>query len=340
MLHGAFSLDCFHCVDVRTVNRTSELRTFLQGVPGSICPLCRTPCTTWLMVCDQQEFDDRMAEADGWIVDGDETGPTTPTGPPPGASPAAKALRAQVSAAAAERHRRLCRSATDVLQAGTTFDVGQQAWKEGRIDDARRALTVCAGTRSDEASRAALILGDMADKAKKPAEAARWFEKATAAADVEVRSAAHFLLAAMQERSGDRRAAERHYQQCLDAGRSQQSGKASRHLGDLRIERGDLAGAIDAYRPGLDAGDPETAARIAVNLAWVYEETGDWPAAVGLWELAYRRSAGEARLVAAFNLGRVWDRRHVRPRARHYYRIALAAKEPGVADRARAALGP
>jgi hypothetical protein len=228
---------------------------------------------------------------------------------------------------------------TDALQASTTLGVGVKAWQEGRLDDARRALTACAGTLSDEAPRAAVLLGDMAAKEKKRAEAARWFEQAAAATDGEVRAAAYFLLAALGERAGDRRAAERNYQMCLDVGGSRHFGEASRQLGDLRMHRCDLAGAIEAYRPGLDADDPEMAAGIAVNLAWVYEETGDWPAAVRLWKFAYGKSDGEARLVAAFNLGRVWDRRRVRPWARHYYRIALAAKEAGVADRARAALG-
>ncbi len=307
MNYSALSLDCFHCVQVRPVNGRAEAEAFMSGIRGLACPLCGVRCQTFLLLLDRQDVENRLADADGW---GRDSGPlpgfarfATTAETTPGGSAAAERLRGQVSAAAAERRRRICQAVTDLVQAEVSYSVGRQAWTEGRLDDARRALTVCAATDSPEASQAAIILGGIDLLAGRREAAASWYRRVTADVDPEVRASGFYLLGGALDDGADTRAAESALQAALDCGDTPIAGRAAIYLGVL-----------------------------------VHERTGDWDPAVRLWEYAYAKGPEEARLVAAFHLGRAWTARGRRRKARRFFAIATASTEPGIAAGARAAL--
>lgn len=343
MLFGAMSCECFHCVDVRNVNGSAQLEEYMEGLAGTICPLCGTRTETFYLVTDA---DDMRAVRDGggtWNKNAATTegfsGFGTAAHAASGSSPAADKLRGGLSAEAQRRRKQMCQAVTDLQRAGLSLSVGVEAKKAGDTRKARHALEICVSTGEPESFRAAYHLGEMAERAGDLAEAIAWYCKAAGEPSDQDFKAAAFLALGMALRSqGDLRAAVRAFQDGADCGPTPIRGMAAFRVGDVLYELGDIEKSQEAYEFTVALRDPLGSPDAAVNLGAYEEEAGNWARARDLWEYAFNNGADKVRDFAAFNLGRYWDHERKRRRARKYYAIAERSGDAVIAARARAAM--
>lgn len=343
MLYGALSHDCFHCVDYRYVHGPAEAREFITGVAGTVCAICSTRTETFEVLIDRQEYEDWREDRGTWdkaVPPGTGfAGFAKATGSPvPGTSPAAEALRGELTRAAAAKRRAVLEKLTERVQADVCLAAGVKAWQAGQTDEARRALKVCARTGKPQAKRAAFLLGDIARKTGDRQTAARRYAEAASSGDPEVRAPALLMLGECRELTGDLAGSIEAYRACVTAGPSVSQGLSAFRLGTVLTSRGDITGAQSAYETAYALRDPLSSPQAALNLGALDEDLGRWREATGCWEYAFSAGDGEVRALAAFNLARAWERRKRWRKARRFYEIALGATDRDIAARARAAL--
>ncbi|MCP2203975.1 hypothetical protein LX90_007704 [Lentzea flava] len=333
------SCECFHCVAYRVVHNESQSRDFILSVAGTTCPLCGVRTEEFYLVADTVDIQHVESGTGTWnLATGPDGGYAGFGGKQEnasrGTSSAAQRLRRQLAEQADQEKQRMCRLITDSAQAGVAFTVGDKAEQDGRLDQARRAFEVCAGTGGRESFQAALRLGQLWESEQDHRSAARWYRQAADAPDAELRAAANLLLGSARQKIGEVDAAERAYQRAVDCGTGSLQALAALRVGMSRHDRGDRTGARDAYERVIALEDEVASPDAALNLGALEEEAGNWERARELWDYAHSCGALETSRLAAFNLGRYWAHRGKRRRARKFYRIAEHSENPEIAVRA------
>lgn len=343
MLLGAMSFDCFHCVDYRAVNSSSEMSEYLGGILGMTCPLCGVRVKKFRFVTDTEDLKELRDGTGLWNK------PAVPSpgfqrfrdvshSPSDGFSVVAEKLRRELSAGHEKQRKAILWSVTEVVQADFALTVGLEARQAKDVAAAREAFHVCARTGKPVAARAAFFLGQLDEQEGKTKTAASWYQKATKSADTDFKALAYLHLGIVLHRGDDLPGASQAYRRCVDCGIAPMRGMAAYRLGTVLYDQRKLPEARDAYEFAVGLNDPHGSPEAALNLGALEEDDGNYVRATTLAEYAFQHGDESTRALAAFNLARSWEYRRRPGKARKYYKIAQNSDNPDIADRARAAL--
>lgn len=341
MFVGAISEDCFHCVEYREVPGRDQMSALLKGLSGTACLLCGVRTKTYKLLVDAADVARARAggsvytaePADGFGRFNQRRG--TGAG---GSSKAAEQLRGQLSGRADSQRRAVLERMSERYRADFSLEGGREALAAGDKAKATKAFTICAGTGKPAAYRAAIQLGDLAAADGRGPAAIKWYRQATAAAEPEVKAAAHLYLGIALRKANRLAEAYDALRPATVDGPVVIRGLANCRAGQTLEDLGRRHEAKVAYRQALSLGT-HGSAEAAVNLGAFAEEDGDWAQARKFAEYALKSDESGPAQSAAFNLARYWEHRRRGRKARKYYEIAARGDNKGLAMRARAMLG-
>jgi tetratricopeptide (TPR) repeat protein len=338
MFVGAMSEDCFHCVKYGEVPGRDQLSEFMTTISGTACMLCGVRTNTYLLLVDAEDV--ARARAGGSVYSAESAAEfgqqrSTRAG---GSSKAAEQLRGQLSGRADRQRRAVLEKLSETHRADFSFEGGQRALAAGDKAKATAAFTICAGTGKPPAYRAAIQLGDLAAADGRGAAAIKWYRRATAAAEPEVKAAAHLYLGVALRKANRPAEAYDALRTATVDGPVAIRGLAGYGAGQALEELGRREEAKAAYRQALSL-DTHGSAGAAMNLGALAEEDGDWTQARRYAEYAVKSGEPGPAQNAAFNLARYWEHRRRGRKARKYYEMAARGDNEGLAMRARAMLG-
>jgi tetratricopeptide (TPR) repeat protein len=223
-------------------------------------------------------------------------------------------------------------------RADFSFEGGREALAAGDKAKATAAFTICAGTRKPVAYQAAIQLGDLAAADGRGVAAIKWYRQATAAAEAEVKAAAHLYLGIALRKANRLAEAYDALRPATVDGPVAIRGLAACRAGQTLEDLGRREEAKAAYHQALSLAT-HGSAEAAVNLGAFAEEDGDWARARKFAEYAFKSGEPGPVQSAAFNLARYWEHRRRGRKARKYYEIAARGDNQGLAMRAKAMAG-